>query len=126
VEAADSLPNIRVDEARFMQVMDNLVSNALRYTPAGGTITLGAERQGKGVSFRVSDTGSGIGPDDLPLIFDRFQRGDKSRHADGYESGLGLAIVKALVEAHGGKVSAESKAGAGTTIRLWLPAQAYS
>lgn len=122
VAAADNLPAFRADEARFMQVMDNLVSNALRYTPSDGTITLGAQRQASGIEFFVSDTGSGIKPDELPLIFDRFQRGDKSRHAEGSESGLGLAIVKALVEAHGGRVSADSVVGQGTTIRLWLPA----
>ncbi|MHB8855627.1 MAG: sensor histidine kinase [Bellilinea sp.] len=123
VEVESALPVVRVDEARFMQVMDNLISNALRYTPEGGVITLGARQQKNGIEFSVSDTGSGIEPDALPLIFDRFQRGDQSRHADGNESGLGLAIVKALVEAHGGKVSAESIVGRGTTIRLWFPNQ---
>jgi len=117
----EPLPSIKADEARFMQVMDNVVSNALRYTPAGGTVSLGAKAKDGGVEFTVNDTGSGITSDDLPLIFDRFQRGDKSRHTDGNESGLGLAIVKALVEAHGGRVSAESIPGQGTTIRLWLP-----
>jgi signal transduction histidine kinase len=73
------------------------------------------------MEFSVSDTGSGIKPDELPFIFDRFQRGDQSRHADGNESGLGLAIVKALVEAHRGTVSAESAVGHGTTIRVWFP-----
>ena len=123
VEVESGLPAVRVDEARFMQVMDNLISNALRYTPEGGVITLGARQQKNGIEFSVSDTGSGIEPDALPLIFDRFQRGDQSRHADGNESGLGLAIVKALVKAHGGKVSAESIVGRGTTIRLWFPNQ---
>ncbi|MFZ3080510.1 MAG: ATP-binding protein [Bellilinea sp.] len=123
VEVESALPVIRVDEARFMQVMDNLISNALRYTPEGGVIILGARQQKNGIEFSVGDTGSGIEPDALPLIFDRFQRGDQSRHADGNESGLGLAIVKALVEAHGGKVSAESIVRRGTTIRLWFPNQ---
>ena len=121
VQVESGLPAVRLDEARFMQMMDNLISNALRYTPPGGSITLGARRQGSGIEFNVSDTGSGIEPDDLPWIFDRFQRGDKSRHSDGNESGLGLAIVKALAEAHGGKVTAESVIGQGTTIRVWLP-----
>jgi signal transduction histidine kinase len=121
VQVESGLPAIRLDEARFMQMMDNLISNALRYTPPGGSITLGARRQSSGIEFRVSDTGSGIEPDELPWIFDRFQRGDKSRHSDGNESGLGLAIVKALAEAHGGKVTAESVVGNGTTIRVWLP-----
>ena len=123
VEVESGLPTVRVDEARFMQVMDNLISNALRYTPEGGVITLGARQQKNGIEFSVSDTGSGIEPAALPLIFDRFQRGDQSRHADGNESGLGLAIVKALVEAHDGKVTAESVVGRGATIRLWFPNQ---
>ena len=121
VEVESELPAVRVDEARFMQVMDNLISNALRYTPEGGVITLGARQQKSGIEFSVGDTGSGIEPAALPLIFDRFRRGDPSRHADGNESGLGLAIVKALVEAHGGKVTAESIVDRGTTIRLWFP-----
>lgn len=121
VQAETGLPGIRADEARFMQMMDNLISNALRYTPAGGSITLSAQRQANGIEFSVSDTGSGIEAADLPWIFDRFQRGDKSRHSDGNESGLGLAIVKALAEAHGGKVSAESVVGQGATITVWLP-----
>ncbi len=121
VEVENGQPAVRVDEARFMQVMDNLVSNALRFTPQGGMITLGARQYKNGMEFSVSDTGSGIKPDELPFIFDRFQRGDQSRHADGNESGLGLAIVKALVEAHRGTVSAESAVGHGTTIRVWFP-----
>lgn len=121
VEVEENLPELRLDEARMQQVMDNLVSNALRYTPAGGTIILGARKMGNSVELSVSDTGSGIESEELPLIFDRFQRGDKSRHTEGNESGLGLAIVKALVEAHYGSVSAESQVGEGTTIRMLFP-----
>lgn len=121
VEVEENLPELRLDEARMQQVMDNLVSNALRYTPEGGTITLGARKMGDSVELSVADTGSGIPPEDLPLIFGRFQRGDKSRHTEGSESGLGLAIVKALVEAHHGRVSAESQLGKGTTIRMRFP-----
>ena len=105
------------------QVMDNLISNALRFTSAGGTITLGARKLGSTVELSVRDTGSGIPPDELPVIFDRFQRGDKSRHAEANESGLGLAIVKALVEASQGRVTAESEVGKGTAIRMVFPVQ---
>lgn len=121
VEVEEGLPPLQLDDVRMQQVLDNLVSNALRYTSQGGTITLGARKAGNEVEISVSDTGSGIPPEDLPAIFDRFQRGDKSRHTETGESGLGLAIVKALVEAHGGRVSAESEVGRGTTIRMTFP-----
>lgn len=121
VDAAPELPDIRVDEARMMQVLDNLISNALRYTPAGGSLTLSASAAEKQVEICVSDTGTGIPPEEVPYIFDRFHRADKSRHTESGESGLGLAIVKALVEMHRGKVSAESGPG-GTKVRLLFPA----
>ena len=88
----------------MMQVMDNLISNALHYTPEGGKITLGARKREKTVELTVQDTGSGIPAEEIPLIFNRFHRVEKSRHAEEGESGLGLAIVKALVEANGGQV----------------------
>jgi signal transduction histidine kinase len=121
VRAGDDLPNIRVDEARMIQVLGNLISNALRYTLSGGTITLAAQASGDGLEIRVEDTGVGIPEEELPNIFNRFHRGDKSRHTEMGETGLGLAIVKALVEAHSGSVSAESKPGRGTIIRLVFP-----
>lgn len=121
MEVDAELPPLRLDEARMQQVMDNLVSNALRYTPSGGTITLKAGKRENRVEIGVSDTGSGIPSDELPYIFGRFQRGDKSRHTEGNESGLGLAIVKALVEAHKGRVTAESQVDTGTTIRMSFP-----
>lgn len=121
VEAIENLPEIRVDEARMMQVMDNLVSNALRYTPEGGEIVLSAQAHQGNLDLTVRDTGSGIAAEELPYIFDRFYRADSSRHTETGESGLGLAIVKALVEAHGGKVWAESAPGEGTSIHIDLP-----
>jgi signal transduction histidine kinase len=114
-------PLVAVDDLRLSQVLGNLVSNALRYTPAGGRIVLGARPQGDGVDLTVSDTGPGIAPADLPLVFNRFYRADKSRSEDG-ASGLGLAIVKALVEAHGGTIEAQSELGQGTTMKIHLPA----
>jgi signal transduction histidine kinase len=124
VEAAADLPEIRVDEARMMQVLDNLISNALRYTPEGGAIELSAQAHDGRVEIIVRDTGSGIPAEEIPFIFDRFHRADKSRHSESGESGLGLAIVKALVEAHGGHVSAESIIDQGTAIHLDFPSAA--
>ncbi|OUC06367.1 histidine kinase, partial [Litorilinea aerophila] len=117
-----SLPTIQVDPERMVQVLGNLVGNALRYTPAGGTIELAAYPTAGGVVLQVRDTGSGIDPEDLPYIFERFYRGDKARHENG-ESGLGLAIAKSLVEAHGGTIQVESTPGEGTTFRITLPAE---
>jgi two-component system sensor histidine kinase BaeS len=113
---------IRADALRMDQVLANLVVNALRHTSSGGTITLRAELLEGAVRMRVSDTGEGIPPEDLPFIFDRFWRGDRSRsHAGGASSGLGLAISKQLVEAHGGQIEAESEPGHGTTFTIELP-----
>jgi signal transduction histidine kinase len=119
--APDSLPDLWVDEARMMQVFGNLISNALRYTPDGGKIILSARPCGGLMELSVQDSGDGIAAEELPFIFDRFNRVDKSRHTEGSETGLGLAIVKALVETHGGTVEAESKPGEGTTLRIHLP-----
>lgn len=121
VEVAPNLPLIDADRERIAQVLGNLMSNALRYTPSGGTITLSAEAGVESVLLRVSDTGPGIEPDHLPHIFQRFYRADESRTTNG-ESGLGLAIAKSLVEAHGGTISVESIIGQGTTFTVALPA----
>jgi signal transduction histidine kinase len=121
VIVTEGLPPVEVDEARLAQVMGNLLSNALRYTPAGGRIELGTALDGGRVTLTVRDTGQGIAPEDLPFVFDRFYRADKSRADENGESGLGLAIVKALVEAHGGTIEAESVVGSGTTFLIHLP-----
>ncbi|MEJ2596768.1 MAG: HAMP domain-containing sensor histidine kinase [Anaerolineales bacterium] len=121
VDAGDDLPNICVDEARMIQVLGNLISNALHYSSSDGTITLAAQPSGDRLEIRVEDMGIGIPADELPYIFNRFHRGDKSRHTETGETGLGLAIVKALVEAHGGSVLAESHPDEGTIIRLAFP-----
>lgn len=114
--AADDLPRIVVDEGRLEQVLKNLVDNALRYTPSGGTIELSAVA-GAQVHLRVRDTGAGIEAEDLPLVFDRFYRADKARNANAGKMGLGLAICKALVAAQGGQIRAESGGpGQGTTM----------
>lgn len=121
VAASDSLPSVVVDEERMMQVLRNLVSNALRYTPEGGTITIGAEHESLSTVLSVSDTGQGIKPEALPRIFDRFFRADAARVQAQGESGLGLAIAKALVEAHGGTIGVASMPGQGAAFRIVLP-----
>jgi signal transduction histidine kinase len=110
------------DRERMDQVISNLLANALRHTPTGGCILLRAEPLPDGVRIYVSDTGDGIPAEDLPFIFDRFWRGDKSRQRrSGVGSGLGLAIVKQFVHAQGGQISVESQLGCGTTFTIDLP-----
>ncbi|MCS6911517.1 MAG: cell wall metabolism sensor histidine kinase WalK, partial [Anaerolineales bacterium] len=124
VEAERNLPAVNGDEIRLLQVLSNLVSNALRYTPAGGQIVLSATMNGdRQVALSVRDTGPGIAPEDLPFIFNRFYRADKARAGEGGESGLGLAIAKALAEAHGGALTVQSVLGQGSTFTLQLPAK---
>lgn len=121
VQAAGDLPKINADEARMVQVFSNLVSNALRHTPAEGRVRLSANATREGIRFAVADTGEGIRPEDLPRVFERFYRADQSRHAGNGELGLGLAIAKAFAQAHGGKIGVESTPGAGTTFVVDLP-----
>jgi len=108
------------DADRLRQVIGNLVGNALRYTPAGGSVTLRTWEQGKQIRIAVSDTGQGIAPKDLSHLFDRFYRADSSRDRASGGSGLGLAIARALVEAHGGRIQVESALGEGTTFTILL------
>jgi signal transduction histidine kinase len=115
---ADDMPLLAVDPVRVREVLNNLVANALRYTPAGGAVTLGGQAGPEGsVTLTVTDTGAGIAPEALPHIFDRFY---KSPDSGG--TGLGLAIARYLVTAHGGALTAESEVGQGTTMRVDLPA----
>jgi signal transduction histidine kinase len=122
VQAEEGLPEINVDPDRMVQVLVNLVTNALRYTPEKGRILLTAERDQQDVILRVIDNGTGIAPEDLPYIFERFYRADRSRRQGNGESGLGLAIARSLVEAHGGTITAESTAGQGSTFTIRLSA----
>jgi signal transduction histidine kinase len=117
-----NLPNVNIDPHRIIQVFGNLLDNALRYTPSGGRVRLSAKSVTAGIEIRIQDSGPGISEVDLPYIFDRFYRGDKSRSRQDGGSGLGLAISKSIIEAHGGQIRAESTAGEGTTILFVLPA----
>jgi two-component system sensor histidine kinase BaeS len=119
IAVQDNLPSVQVDVERMSQVLDNLILNAFRYTPEGGLVALGADEKDGKVQIHVKDSGKGISADDLPHIFDRFYRGDKSRQHSG-ESGLGLAIAKSLIEAHGGKISVESTPGEGAEFTITL------
>lgn len=110
-----------VDRDALRQVLSNLLDNALRYVPDGGRIVAGARRVDGGIELRVEDNGIGIPSEHLPRIFERFYRVDPSRSRDAGGTGLGLSIVKHLVEAHGGRVTAESVPREGTTIRIWFP-----
>ncbi|MEA4906481.1 MAG: ATP-binding protein [Anaerolineaceae bacterium] len=116
LEAAPDTPPILVDHGRIEQVLKNLLENALRYTPRGGVIRLGAQAEGR-VTLWVSDSGAGIDAEDLPYVFDRFYRADKTRGASPGKMGLGLAICKALVNAQGGEIAAQS-AGKGQGTRM--------
>lgn len=121
VAVTEALPVVALDPNRMKQVLNNLIRNALRYTPAGGSITLSARRLDKQIEIRVQDTGTGIDPKALPHIFDRFYKADPSRTNHLETSGLGLAIVKSVVEAHRGKITATSEKGVGTTFFICLP-----
>ena len=114
------IPEVQADPERMVQVLDNLIGNAIRHTPPGGKVTLSAGLENGMIQLQVADSGSGIAAEDLPYIFDRFYRGNKSRQGNG-ESGLGLAIARSIVEAHGGTLSAASQEGKGSTFTILLP-----
>ena len=114
---------IRVDSARLRQVLTNLIDNALRYTLEGDSIAIQLYQSPGSVCVSIQDTGQGIAPEHLPLLFDRFYRTDASRTRISGGSGLGLAIVKALVEVQGGMIQAQSDGiGLGTTFTISFPA----
>jgi signal transduction histidine kinase len=114
----DKLP-IEADRVRIQQALANLIDNAIKYTPPGGRIEVSAEPDDQQVVIRVRDTGMGISTEDLPRIWDRLYRGDKSRSQKGL--GLGLCLVKAVVEAHHGKVEVASQPGNGSLFTIILP-----
>ncbi|GGN02404.1 two-component sensor histidine kinase [Thermus composti] len=121
LEVAEGLPWVWADEERVLQVLANLLSNALRYTPEGGAVWLRAFRHGEAVAFQVEDTGPGIPEEHLPHIFERFYRVDKARSRKEGGSGVGLTVAKGLVEAMGGRIHVESQVGKGSRFTFTLP-----
>jgi PAS domain S-box-containing protein len=119
LDVAHALPSIWADHERLLQVFENLIGNAIKFTKPGGRVVVGAELRDGEVLFRVTDTGVGIAPEALPHLFDRFWQMQKARHAG---AGLGLPIVKGIVEAHGGRVWVESAPGRGSSFFFTIPA----
>jgi two-component system sensor histidine kinase BaeS len=115
-DVSAELPQVDADPVRAREILSNLIANALRYTPGAGRITVVARAEDSQVAIDVRDTGAGIAPEQIDRIFDRFYKSAESRGA-----GLGLAIAKQLVEAHGGRISATSVVGEGTTVHFTLP-----
>lgn len=121
-KVGEDLPNILADKDRILQVLTNLIGNALQYTHTGGKVVVGATQGKSEVLFFITDTGIGISPDHLPFIFNRFYRTDKSRARASGGSGIGLTIAQSIVKAHQGRIWAESAGeGKGTTFRFTLP-----
>ena len=114
---------VKGDEARLRELFMNILDNAIRYTPTPGTVSLSLRREGQMAVVAITDTGIGIPAKDIPFIFERFYRVDKSRSRAEGGSGLGLAICRHIAEAHGGKIEVESQVGAGSTFSVWLPLQ---
>lgn len=122
VDAPDSLPDIVADRERIEQVVVNILSNAVKYTPAGGHVRLAACMVGTNrVRITVEDDGVGIPAADVPRLFERFYRVDKARSRAAGGTGLGLAIAKEIVEQHEGKIALASEYGKGTTVTIVLP-----
>lgn len=122
VDASDHLPALNLDRDRMRQVLSNLINNALRHTPSGGSVTVALRRAAGSVTLAVRDTGDGLTPDELATVFDRFVRGSSGQRRDRGGAGLGLAIVRAVVYAHGGSVAVTSPGpGQGATFTLTLP-----
>jgi heavy metal sensor kinase len=114
---------VKGDEARLRELFMNLLDNAIKYTPAPGTVSVSLRREGQMAVVAITDTGVGIPAEDIPFIFERFYRVDKSRSRAEGGTGLGLAICRHIAEAHGGKIEVESQVGAGSTLSVWLPLQ---
>jgi two-component system phosphate regulon sensor histidine kinase PhoR len=125
-DLASDAAEVTADAEALRQILVNILDNCVRYTPAGGQVTVRSSRAAEGVVVAVSDTGIGIPGEHLPRIFERFYRVDAARSRELGGTGLGLAIVKHLVEAHRGRASAESALGAGTTIRVVFPDSAIA
>jgi len=120
-DVTDGLPPCNIDAHRINQVLHNLLANAVAHTPAGGSVTVSAAPEDGYILVSVADTGEGIPPEDLPNIFERFYRADRSRARATGGHGLGLTIAKRLVEAHGGKIAVQSEMGKGSTFSFTVP-----
>ncbi len=123
IDAPDELPSIQGNPDYLERAVSNLIENAIKYTPQNGTIAVAARADGAGVVIEVSDNGLGIPRQDVPRIFERFYRVDRSRSRDMGGTGLGLSIVKHVVQSHGGSIDVETQLGAGSTFRIHLPRQ---
>lgn len=121
LEIPETLPLVKADSDRLKQVLANLVSNAIKYSPEGGTVTIAAEDQGAAIAVRVSDQGLGIAPEAQSKLFTKFYRVDNASTRKIGGTGLGLALVKAIIEDHGGQVAVESEPGRGSTFSFTLP-----
>jgi signal transduction histidine kinase len=125
-DIVSDLPKVYVDVDRIGQVFDNLIGNALKFSPPGSKINIGAEQEGDKVKFWVQDNGKGIPPDKLDKIFLRFYQINDTSAARYSGAGLGLTIVRQIIEAHKGEIRVESVVNEGTTFLFWLPADNYS
>ena len=121
MELVGQLPDIYCDSDRIEQCPDHILSNAIKYTPDGGEISIKARAEGDTVLISVTDNGIGIPEKDIDRLFERFYRVDKARSREAGGSGLGLSIAKEIIERHGGKITIESKYGEGTTVTVYLP-----
>jgi two-component system phosphate regulon sensor histidine kinase PhoR len=121
LDVSGSLPEVKVDESRFLQIMINLLDNAVKYSPEGGKVIICAKAKEGYLQIDISDTGIGISESDLPRIFERFYRVDKARSRELGGTGLGLSIVKHIVQAHGGQVWVKSESGHGSTFSFTIP-----
>jgi two-component system phosphate regulon sensor histidine kinase PhoR len=119
IDAVGEFQHIRIDRARVEQVLINLIHNAIKFTPVGGTIILRARQAADETTLEVQDTGIGVAPAEMERLFERFYKSDKARRSDG--TGLGLAIAKHIVQAHGGTIGVESTVGEGALFRIVLP-----
>jgi signal transduction histidine kinase len=121
IEISDALPPLRSDAIRLQQIVLNLMSNAVKFTPAGGRVTVTAGLNAAGAVIAVSDTGIGMKAEEIPIALEPFRQIDGSLSRRFAGTGLGLPLAKALVELHGGRLEIESAPGCGTTVRIWLP-----
>lgn len=118
----DDTAQAQLPREECQNLVSNLVLNAVQHTPADGRVTLRAQKDGGSAVMKIEDTGEGIEASDLPFVFDRFYRGDRSRARTTGGTGLGLAICKAIVDAYGGKIAIESEPGRGARVAVRLPA----